>query len=510
METKHFSPESETGVNYLELIKDELGRRRDYLRYDAAGDLWINDLRVMDLVEYGTPLEIVDTRIIEKRCRDWESLTQQVAKEVGYRGGFKYFYAAKANFDAEFTSTAYRAGWNAETTSTQDLVNIEWLAENGLFDKSKTEIVCNGFFLDARNFGNPAAHPQPRSAGVSFESSAHVTHAGETDYLKRILSLRKAGYKITPILYDLDEVNSLLATRSSFEVGLRLKFGKVDNDADLSTLASRHGMTFEEMQAAGSIISREDQLTITTFHAMVGAAENIPVEQFGRSLLFAADKYFLLKKELPQLRNFDMGGGIPPLGDKYDHTLLLRTFLLGMKERARASGMEEPTIVFEQGSPIASEAGFDVMKIVSYVQNNVDKNGMPQTWAIGDLSVIATIPDIWFINKRFTILAANHADKSARKVLLSDLTCDSGSIYPEPVLIPDTNEDMFLVILGTGAYQNALAGEGGVHHCGLYEDAKWKIVSRNGRTKAVLAGRQAARDLREALGYHERALEYLR
>ncbi len=510
--TSRYTPEALRGRSYLELIKKETEGTRiwDYLRYDREGDLWINDVRVMDLVQYGTPLEIVDTRIIERRAKDWVALTQKVAREVGYHGGFKYFYAAKADFDAEFTSTAYRAGWNAETTSTQDLVDIEWLAEHGLFDKQKTEIYCNGFFLGQEYFGHDLPKKNIKSRGVVFDTGREVSHAGEMDYVSRIVHLHDQGYKITPIIYEMDELKSLMAKGRKFDIGVRLKFGKVDNDRDLARLPSRHGLTWEQMQEVVEYAVAEGQLRPTTFLAMVGAAENIPRETFDKSLLFAADKYFALRGKYDTFKYFDIGGGVVPLGEKYDHENFLRTLLFGLKEKAARAGLPEPTVVFEQGSPLAAEAAFDVMKIVHSVQTHIDKNGRPKEWAIADLSIIATMPDIWFIGKRFNIIAANNANAPAKKILLGDLTCDGGSVNPDEVLIPNTSRDNFLVVCSTGAYQNVLAGEGGVHHCGLYEPVKWKIVSRNGVTKAYMLNRQTPGRAREILGYTEQNLRRLR
>ncbi len=507
------STESLRGTRYVDIVHKETNGLKiwDYLGYTREGNLTINGIEVMDLaLDGGSPLEITDTGIIEKRAKDWELLTQRVAGEVGYKGGFKYFYAAKANFNAEFTATAYRAGWHAETTSTQDLVNIESLSAAGLFNKSRTEIMCNGFFLNEKYFGRPDPNHKVKSTNLVIVRHGADEHAGEMDYISRMIRMHDQGYKITPIIYEYDELQDLISRGRKFNIGLRLKFGKVDNDRDLARLVSRFGENFDELQNLAALARESGLLTLTTFHAMVGAAENIPVEIFDNSLLFAADKYFILRKDNPELKYFNIGGGITPLGERYDHKKFLRRLLQGLKTKAAEAGLPEPTVVFEQGGPLASEASFDVVKIVHRIKNNIDEHGKPEEWYIGDEAILTTMPDIWFIGKKFLVLAANHANQPAKKVYFSDLTCDGGSVLPGKLLVPNTDEDTYLAICATGAYQNALTGEDGVHHCALYEPKKWILVRKNGITKAFDLGRQTSQDVSKKLHYTKEFLQYFK
>ncbi len=506
--------EQDRGLSYVDRIREAHRDSHiwDYLRYNREGDLWLDGVRLADVIQFGTPLEIVDTRIVKRRANEWVELTRRIAQEVGYQGGFKDFYASKANMSLEVAATAYAAGWLQETTSTQDLINIEYLLQQRLLRKESTDIICNGFFLPSQNFGNPRESKDIRSPNVIFQADGAVEPAGEISYLSRIESMRDQGYRITPIIYDRDELRYLLTKKGAFNIGLRLKFGKVTNDTDLAQLQSRFGMTWEELQEAANLAGRSDnQLRFTMLHAMVGAAENIPIDTFDRSLQFAAEKYFELRAKHDTLQYLNIGGGIPPRSEKYDHEELIRRFLRGVKDKAMRANLPEPTIVFELGSYIATEAAFDILKIVDYKHNHIDANGNPGTWAIGDSSLVATVPDIWFLkDKRFIILAVNGANRPAKLALHGDITCDSGSILPEGLLIPDTTDPLYLVILGTGAYQNALTGEGGGQHCGLYGSAKWKIHKEGNKTVVVLTGRQTSSDLSRILGYTPDRIRHLR
>ncbi len=508
--------ERDRGLRYVDIMKRSLEGSHvlDYLKWDHEGDLWLDGVRMLDVVikAKGTPLEIVDTRIIKRRADEWVDLTQRIAREVGYTSGFKYHYAAKANMSVEVTHAAYAAGWLQETTQVLDLHNIQALVQEGLLRKEKVDIICNGFFFPSDRFAVPDSFKEIKSRGVVFHTDGNEKQADEQSYLATIEAMRDQGYRITPIIYDLNELKYLLTKKGAFNIGLRLKFGKVTNDRDLIHLPSRFGMTWEQIQEAADIAdSSDNQLRFTMLHAMVGAAENMPIDVFEPSLQFAADKYFALRAKHPSLQYLNIGGGMPPKSEKYNHAELLRRFLRGVKDKAKRANLPEPTIVFELGSYIAAEAGFDILKIIGYKQNHIDQDGNPGYWGIGDTSLVATIPDVWFLpGKEFMILAVNNANCSAKLVSHGDLTCDSGSILPKGMLIPDTTKPQWMGILGTNAYQNVLAGEGGAGHCGLTGSIKFKIQTVNGRPDVYSTGRQTVQDVGRIQGYTMDRMKHLK
>lgn len=516
------TPESIREGNYLERIKKETEGLRiwDYLRYDEKGDLWLNELRIVDAIRlYGTPLEIVDTTIIERRCQEWRGLAEEVGKEVGYTGGFEYFFAAKANMSAEIAHAAYRSGWQAETSSTLDLENIKWLHERGLIDHS-LRIICNGFKLPPQCYGLPEERPKKlKSKEIEFVQDARpLVSTHEISYADNICLLRSIGFDIVPIL-DSGELNYFAQREEipEMDVGLRLKFGKVTNDEELTRLVSRHGMTWEELKETAEKIEKVPHLTLTMFHAMVGAAETIPVDTFVDSLLFAADKYFELKKDHPDLKYFNMGGGMAPLSENYNHREFLEKFLSGLKQKAEAANLPQPIVIFEFGSYVAAESGFHVFKVVQEKDNSLTAEGESETWSIVDGGLMAAIPDMLVIGKEFRILAANNAHSPGKWVRIGDLSCDSDGRYPpkpmEPkkVLVPETEEETYLVILTVGAYQEILAGIRGAHHCGLLEAAELILERRkDGKVYGRLMPRQTRQNARELLGYSQKAIGPLR
>lgn len=514
----------EAPISYREIVMREHGNSRmwDYLSYDGKGDLIINGLRVVDAVEHvaaidkeGTPLEITDTTIIERRAHEWEDLTRETAAEVGYTGGFEYYYACKANRTAEAVHAAIRAGWNIETSSKQDIDDLAFLARYGLLDKS-VKIVCNGFKLPPDNRWDVVREQTgPDIPGIIYDEGI-VGHAvdGDNTYAEKIIRRQKEGFLIAPVL-DTGEVDYFIQNSPmGSEVGLRLKFGKVADEYNLARLNSRFGMTFQDLQESADKISQSPNLTLTTLHTMVGAAELMPVDEFTNHLLFAADKYFQLARNYPTLKYLNIGGGIPPLSDEYDHKKLIRTVLEGIKQKAQDSGIPEPTIVFELGSFLSAESGLYVFDIIQVKENSVDEDGKPDKWALVDGNLMEAIPDMLMIQKEFKLISANNANVGTTEVRFGDLTCDSDGRYPpkylesEKIAMPDAGVSNFLVIVGVGAYQRQLAGVSGGHHCGLLEAAEVVIEKRPDGTHARIRQRQTRLDSDGIFGYtYENMLE---
>ncbi len=514
-------------TTYLDRVRADWGGLGvwDYLRYDEAGDLWINDLRVIDAVRlYGTPLEIADTTLIERRAREWQALAESAARAVGYPGRLRYLYAAKANMASEVTHAAYRSGWHAETSGPQDLVNLKWLKDHGLLPED-LRVVCNGFKLPPACLGWPVEGPVELASGVDLPPLDHAgaqTAPRNRPYAEMIVDMARAGWAITPVL-DAGEVDTFVdadlgAGARVMDVGLRLKFGRVRSLDDLDALVSRFGMDRRLLAEAAARVAATPHLRFSMLHAMVGAAETIPVDDFVASLRVAGQIWAELRREHPTLAELNIGGGMPPLGEDYPFRRFLAELFAGLAEISRAAGVPPPDLTFELGSLVAAEAGFHVFKVLQPKRNHVPDparvaESAIDTWAIVDGGLMAAIPDMLLIGKPFRCLAVSGARRPARRVRLGDLSCDSDGRYPPRAFGPDAavwlpepaaGDPSYVLIQGVGAYQEILAGVRGAHHCGLLEAVEL-IVERgaDGRTRGRLMPRQTPLDAGRVLGYTE-------
>ena len=494
----------------------------DHVRYDEAGDLWVNDLRLADAVAAcATPLEVVDTTVIERRCTEWMALTRSVAAEIGYAGRLNYLYASKANMAAEVTHAAYRSGWHAETSSTQDLRHLEWLRRHGLLPEGM-RVVCNGFKLPPPGAeaaerttdpaaGAPSAVPPSSGGRLAVPRADRLALGVDGSYAATIVRLRREGWRIEPIL-DAGELPYFAAAGVPLDVGLRLKFGRVVDRPSLAACVSRFGLSPEQLASAAAAVAAAPNVTLTTLHAMVGAAEEIPLPEMVAAYRVAGAIWSELRAAHPTLIEINLGGGVPPLSENYDHAGLVRGVLTALAEAAAAAGVPSPDVTYELGSLVAEEAGIHVFGVLQ----TKDNDDRPVDWALIDGGLMAAIPDMLLIDKSFRMLATRGADRPARALRLGDVTCDSDGRYPPKrcgedaaILLPE-GDDVQVAILGVGAYQEILSGVRGAHHCGLLE-ALELIVERgaDGVRQVRLTPRQTWRDAAHVLGYTDETAEAL-
>jgi len=520
------APAALAGLRYREAVERLWPGARiwDVVRYDEDGFLWHGELRLVDAVRaYGTPLEVVDTTVLERRARSWRALAEQVAAEVGYPGRLGYLYASKANMASEITHAAYRAGWHAETSSQQDLAHLMWMAERDLLPPG-LRVVCNGFKLPPEAFGRDATgacvaaglpEPDARSIALPPPPPSHLEPTvRDWPYATTIAHLASRGWDIVPILDEGEVAWFAEPGRPRMRVGLRLKHGKVADDAGHDRLVSRFGFDRRGLETAAEAVAAAPHLELSTLHAMVGAAESIPVERMVTSMAHAGEVWAELRVRHPGLRELNMGGGVPPLCEPYDHAGLLRGVYRALAGAAAARGVPPPDLTFEFGSLVAAESAVHVFRVVQRKRNHHGAPGEPEgglDWAILDGGLMAAIPDMLLIGKRFRMIALSGADAPARAVRLGDLTCDTDGRYPPEsfgpgasVLLPDV-EPLHVAILGVGAYQEILAGVRGAHHCGLLEAVEVIVEPGPDGPAARVTARQTKAEAMAVLGYAEEA-----
>lgn len=468
-----------TGRPYTEVFEALTGnsRIREFLRFNPEGDLVINRLAVPEIVEkYGAPVLIFDTEIIKKRAKDWQALAQTAASETGYEGGFRLVYAAKANPHSAAVVATDRAGCGHETSSFHDLLNFYGLLASGVVEKNGL-VICNGFKLPPRT--SAFTGYKNTSQNIVFESTLDRSVAYNDDsYADLIIRMVREGYQVVPVLDsgEADYFIQKLPPDRVTPVGLRAKFGKVAALEDLALLESRHGMSWEELRQTAAKIRESGNLKLTMLHTMVGAAETIPIEKFIASLSLAADMYFTLKKENPTLKTLNIGGGMAPLSEVgYDHQRFLKDFFQMLKQKARAENLPEPEVIFEFGSYLVSESGFYIFEAIQSKTNQVTKTGRKVEQIILEGGLMEALPDRFILGKEFLVLAGNQGNLRSKLVKIGDITCDSDGKIPKDVLVPDGKLPLYLVVVGVGAYQNILGGQGGASHC-LVEQPKLVIA----------------------------------
>lgn len=469
--------------NYASYIYEKYPRQKfhfwDFMNYNSSGELCINDVCINEIIKaVGTPLRIIFPEIASQRAIQWEKLALQVATEQSYGNALEFYYATKASPTAAITTAALEAGWNLETSSEQDLFNIKELIHTRHFPKNR-RIVCNGYKPHPERYNTPDVSDLiPKGITFTGDIKQARRRLGHS-YAEMVVEIKTLGIDIVPVFDSADELDYFAQPDNpSMNVGIRLKsYGLVKARSNLGKLVSRHGMDVETVFDVADRISITNHLTFDTFHAMIGANESIPPEEFVKNLLMVGEIYFQLKHKHPTLSCFNMGGSIPPLGFGYDHRHFLELLFSGFKSLADKHQLAPPVFAFELGNLIAAEAGIFVTAITSEKQN--DSSGIP--WGIIDGSIFRSAIDMILISKKdYILLAGNHAHSEAKWIRIGDRTCD-GDGYARTnddnlVAIPDPNlhepnygSENIIVMLGVEAYERTLTGYDGVGHCGLLE-----------------------------------------
>jgi arginine decarboxylase len=519
-------PEKYAGWKYKDAVLAEHGDLpffKEFIRYNEKGELILNGVNVPELVAEveEAPFELVFPEIVVKQSVSWESLSTNVAEMVKYRGGMGYLAASKASPEAITTIPSLMskenggAGWDMETSSGQDLSNLEWMIKTGLVEPNK-RIVCNGPKLHetidpGRRLGRKKRTIYSNSVDRPFEKA-------DKTYAELIVDAHKKGRNIEPVLDGLGELDYLEKRAKSFKkpmkVGLRLKaYGLPKNNNNLETLRVRLGMNMKQMWQAAERIERNPKLEINTFHAMVGAGETMEIDTFVDSLMVCANEYFKMAKIYPDLTRFNIGGGVPPMGSGWDHEVFLAKFLSRMQAMADERDQNAPTIDWEFGSLPTAESSHHIIYAAEEKINHVDKNGETVPNLLIEGSFMRMIPDTWIIDKDdWIIIAANNANEPVRLVRLGGLTCDSDDEWPpkyngdKSLLAPDNSnkseELQVFAALNTGSYQKQLAGMGGAGHCGLKEAGVVVVYTdKNGRKRFLPIDSNNREKASEIMGY---------
>ncbi|OGG08741.1 hypothetical protein A2154_03980 [Candidatus Gottesmanbacteria bacterium RBG_16_43_7] len=476
--------------------------------YNSEGRLIQDGVNIPELISrYGSPLEVVDPVIAQIRARQWDEMFANVATQVEYRldGNFRSF-ATKAAPAMEIVTAAIGAGWSPEASSEQDIYNAIWLKKHDLLP-DWVKILANGYKFPPEG---KYSRLDPLSDGFRMRS-----------YAEMIVDANIAGIRVVPIIDSLAEIPFFGSKRvPKMEVGIRFKaYGKKPG-ISFEELPARHGETWEGVVKAARELTEQGHL-LTTFHAMISAADSVPVDEFVGSLLEAVNYFFELRKHYPSLEHFNIGGGMPTLSSNYDHEGFLTKLLTGLKVMAEKSGQTMPILDVEFGTYISAEAGIAVLQLENIKVNGVESGGVRIPWGVSKGSYNREIIDQWLLAVRYKGLAGNYANNRSRLMRLGDSTCDKQGILltdakrPNTIFMPRVPEgarDLIVVIPEQQAYEEALTGIGGVQYC-LSAEAKDIIIVRDkdGRvTGELVQNNQNPDRTLHLLGYNIENIPHMR
>jgi len=421
---------------YIDLIEQSFEFPQDEFKVED-GELMFHNIPVMDLIEqYGTPLKITYLPKISAQIKRAKKMFNVAMAKVDYNGDYHYCYCTKSSHFSFVMEEALKNDIHIETSSAFDLNLIEALYEQGTVNQD-LYIICNGYKKDV--------------------------------YIENIANFINNGWKnIIPVMDNMKEFEDLnLCIKEPCMLGIRIA---AEEEPKFEFYTSRLGIRysdiipFYEEKIKGN---NKFKLKMLHFFINTGIRDNA---YYWNELSKCVSVYCDLKNICPDLDSLNIGGGFPiknSLAFDYDYEYMAEEVIAQIKSICSQRGVEEPNIFTEFGSFTVGESGATIYQVLDQKQQN-DR----ERWYMVDSSFMTTLPDTWGIKQRFVLLPINKWDREYQRVFLGGLTCDSQDYYnaeahANAIFLPriDEEEPLYIGFFHTGAYQESIAGFGGIQHC---------------------------------------------
>ncbi len=421
---------------YIDLIEQTFEFPQDEFKVED-NELHFHNIPVMELIEqYGTPLKITYLPKITSQIQRAKRMFNVAMAKVDYDGDYHYCYCTKSSHFSFVLEEALKNDIHIETSSGFDLNLIDSLYENKIVDKD-LYIICNGYKKE--------------------------------NYIENIANFINNGWSNTiPILDNMGELDDLESHISGdFTIGIRIA---AEEEPKFEFYTSRLGIRYSDIIPFYNEKIKENpriKLKMLHFFINTGIRDNA---YYWNELSKCVSVYCDLKSICPELDSLNIGGGFPiknSLSFDYDYEYMAEEVIAQIKSICQQRGIKEPDIFTEFGSFTVGESGATIYQVMGQKQQN-DR----ERWYMVDSSFMTTLPDTWGIKQRFILLPVNKWDKDYQRVFLGGLTCDSQDYYnaeahANAIFLPKINgeEPLYIGFFHTGAYQESIAGFGGIQHC---------------------------------------------
>ncbi|MDD6104494.1 MAG: arginine decarboxylase [Bacteroidales bacterium] len=461
---------------YIDLIEQTFEFPQDEFKVED-GNLTFHNIPIMDVIQqYGTPLKITYLPKISSQIQRAKRMFNVAMAKVDYKADYHYCYCTKSSHFSFVLEEALKNDIHIETSSAFDLNLIEALYDSGTVDKD-LYIICNGFKKDT--------------------------------YIENIAQFINNGWKNTiPVLDNMPEFDRLdKVVNVPTRIGIRIAS---EEEPKFEFYTSRLGIRYSDiLPFYKEKVSKNSKFSLKMLHFFIntGIRDNA---YYWNELRKCVEVYCDLKAVCSELDSINIGGGLPiknSLAMDYDYEYMIEEVIAAIKSICDQRGVPVPNIFSEFGSYTVGESGATIFSILDVKQQN-DR----ERWYMIDSSFMTTLPDTWGINQRFILLPINHWDKEYQRVFLGGLTCDSQDYYNAeahanaiflPKVSKDDEEPLYIGFFHTGAYQESIAGYGGIQHC-LQPAPKHIIIDRTedgDYTTKLFSKEQTYKSMLKILGY---------
>jgi arginine decarboxylase len=465
-------------TKYQDLIEQTFEWPQQEFSTEDSELLW-HGIPVMELIkQYGTPLKVSYVPKISEHIQKAKRMFNVAMAKVDYQADYHFCYCTKSSHFQFVLDEALRNDIHLETSSAFDINLIETLEEEGRITKDQF-VVCNGY-----------------KRAQYTENIARMINNGWTS--------------VIPVLDNREELDLLMEqvnpeNAHPVKVGIRIA---AEEEPKFEFYTSRLGIGYKEVVPMfKNYIQNIPNVELKMLHFFINTGIN-DTAYYWNELNKAVRVYIQLKKICPSLDSLNIGGGFPiknSLSFAYDYEYMAEEIISQIKQICNAEGIEEPHIFTEFGSYTVGESGATFYSIMGEKKQN-DR----EKWYMIDSSFMTTLPDAWAINKRFIMLAINNWDHDYERVLLGGLTCDSDDYYnseqhSNAIFLPKLKAEtpQYIGFFNTGAYQESIAGYGGIQHC-LIPAPKHVVISRDANgdwNTRLFAKEQSYKSMLKILGY---------
>lgn len=441
-------------------------------------ELHFNSIPLMDIIkQYGTPLKLTYLPKITAQINYATKLFNVAMAKVNYEGKYTYCYCTKSSHYSFILEEVLKNNAHLETSSAYDIDIIKSLHSSGKISKEHY-IVANGF--------------------------------KQEPYLTGITTLVNNDFNIIPILDNKRELPYYISNinqNKTINIGIRIAS---EEDPSFEFYTSRLGIRHKDILAYyKNEIMQHKNVKLKMLHFFINTGIK-DTTYYWSELQKAVKIYCELKKVCPELDSLNIGGGLPfknSLGFEFDYEYMIEEIIAQIKEHCNRNGVTEPTIFSEFGSFTVAESGVNIYSIV-----DVKPQNDTEMWYMIDNSFMTTLPDTWAVNQRYILLAINQWNKEFQRTNLGGMTCDSSDYYnseahENQVFLPkienEQKEPLYIALFNTGAYQEAISGNGGIKHC-LIPSPKHIVIDVNEKGKystKLFSKEQSAKSMLKILGY---------
>lgn len=428
------------------------------------------------LKQYGTPLRLTYLPSIDENIQRARRMFHVAMAKVDYNAEYHYCYCTKSNHFSFIMERVLSNDVHLETSSAFDIDIVQKMAAKGMIPKDR-HVVCNGY----------------KTEGYLDNIAALVNHGHDN------------VINIIDHVEELDQLTSRIEKKA--KVGIRIAS---EEEPKFEFYTSRLGIGYRDiLEFYKTKIADNDKAELKMLHFFINTGIK-DTAYYWNELRKCVNLYIDLKRLCPTLDSLNIGGGFPvktSLGMDFDYEYLAEEIINQIKIMCGDAGVPEPHIFSEFGSFTVGESGANFYSVLGQKMQN-DR----ELWYMIDSSFMTTLPDSWAINKRFIMLPVNKWDKPYERVLLGGLTCDSDDYYNSeqhvnaiflPQIKKTDKEPLYIGFFNTGAYQESLAGYGGIKHC-LIPSPKHVVLNMDDEgniSTQLFAPEQSSKDMLSILGY---------